>query len=489
MNAALLLPTVVFAPMLAATISVAVPARIRPTAGTVGAVVTALFAFTVVATIADAGTVVSELSGRPAPLGITLRADGASAIFLLTSAVVGLAVSIHALLYPRSTGGRDAEPWFWPLWLLAWTGLNAVFVTGDLFNTYVALEILALAAVALVALGGSPSWAAAFRYLIVAVVGSLLFLLAVTLVYAATGTLDIRMAGEILAAESGAPYLRWILALTAAGMALKTAVFPVHGWLPGAHSSAPGAVSPMLSALVVKASFYVLVRVWFDVTGPDAAVGTVLGVLGAASVLWAGLIALRQSSLKRVVAYSTISQIGYLFLLFPLTVAAASDDALVRAAWVATGLFVAGHALGKASLFLVAGTLKDAAGSDRLQALTGIGLRAPMAAMTAGLASIGLAGLPLSLGFIAKWQLMTVAVSVQAWWCVVLVIAGSVLAAAYLLRPIQTMLADDHGEQHARRPTTRAALVPLVLALLSVGAMFAAGPLGELAVAGWDGGR
>lgn len=489
MNTSLLLPAVVFAPLLAAVIATMAPARTRPILGGIGAGTTAIVTVAVVATIAEEGVVDSELAGRAAPLGITLRADGASAIFLLTGAVIGLSVSVHALLNPRSTGGDHAGPWFWPLWLLTWTGLNAMFVTGDLFNTYVALEILALGAVALIAQGGSASWTAAFRYLIVAVVGSLLFLLAVTLIYAATGTLDIALAGEYLATADGSDYTSWVLALTAGGMALKTALFPVHGWLPDAHSTAPGAVSPLLSALVVKASFYVLARVWFDVTGPEAAVGTVLGALGAASVLWAGLLALRGTGLKRIVAYSTISQIGYLFLVFPLTAAAGDDDALVRAAWIATALFVMGHALSKASLFLAAGTLKDWAGSDRLSDLRGIGLRTPMTAMTVGLASVGLAGLPISLGFVAKWQLMTVAVRLEAWWCIGLVLAGSVLAAVYLLRPVQTMIADVSARPSAQRLPMTAVLVPLTLALISTAAMFAIGPLEELAVAGWGGTR
>lgn len=171
---------------------------------------------------------------------------------------------MHAVLKPAATGDEGRRGWFWPLWLLAWTGLNAVFLAGDLFNTYVALEVLALAAVALVALGGPESWAAAFRYLIIAVLGSLLFLVAVTLVYAANGTLDIAAAGAVMGDSAGdATPARRVLALTAVGMACKTAVFPVGGWLPGAHSAAPGAVSPLLSALVVKASFYVLARVWF----------------------------------------------------------------------------------------------------------------------------------------------------------------------------------------------------------------------------------
>lgn len=485
--ATVLLPATVLVPLAAAVLLVLLPARARRVAGVVTAFGTAALGAAVAVGVALHGTLTVALGGHAPPLGIALRADGVTAAFLLLLAVVGPAISLHAAAHPPATGAAGSRDWFWPAWLLAWAGLAAVMVSGDLFNLYVGLELVGLAAVLLVALGGRPAWSSAFRYLIVAVGGSLLFLLALTLVHATTGTLDLALAGQRLADSGAGPHTSAIVALTLAGMAFKSAVFPLHGWLPGAHGNAPTVVSPLLSALVVKASFVVAVRVWTEVTGPDPVVGAVIGAAAAGAVLWAGVLALRATHLKRLVAYSTVSQVGYLFLFFPLHAAAGGDRDAAGAVLAAVVTLALAHGLSKSSLFLSAGIIKDHLGTDRIDALIARGTDLPVITMAMGVAAVSLAGLPITLGFAGKWQMLLAAVDLGVWWAVVVLALGTLLSVLYLLRPLQALLTGgpeegiDASPRRDRPALPRLVLaLPLLLALTSVVATFAAAPLARL---------
>ncbi|MCP3425725.1 hypothetical protein NBM05_06780 [Rothia sp. AR01] len=375
-------------------------------------------------------------------------------------------------------GGRvrwtASNPGFWPLWLACWAGLNAVFVSGDLFNTYVGLELVGLSAVGLVALGGRGAWEAALRYLFIAVAGSILFLIAAGLIVAATGTLDLRLAAEVVAADQrthGTALLA--LVLLTLGLCLKLALMPLHAWLVPAHAGSPSAVSPLMSALVIKASLFVLLRCWIwlvgsgfgDTIGPAAQVagtdqaaatwlGWVLGALGTLALLAGGLLALRQTRLKPLIAYSTVAQVGYWFLLFPILVDPASatledravttlaEASVVPAAIGGAVALALGHGLAKAALFLAAGFLKDRYGTDEIEALHGAGRRHPALVMAIGLATVGLVGLPLSLGFAGKWQLATAAVASGHYWMLAVLVAATLLTAAYLLKVLAALLMD-----------------------------------------------
>jgi multicomponent Na+:H+ antiporter subunit D len=228
---------------------------------------------------------------------------------------------------------------FLPLMLLLWAALNVVFLSRDLFNLYVGIELLSIAAVALVAIDGkAQAMAAALRYMIFALAGSLLYLTGVVLVYAAHGTLDIDLlAGRTAAAPDGLA-----LALMTAGLMAKTALFPFHVWLPPAHAGAPAPASALLSGLVPKASFVILLRLWFDAMPDRASDGalTLIALLGTAAVVWGSLCALAQTRLKLIVAYSTVAQIGYLFLVFPLAGGADSSVPWAAGAWNG-GVFLA----------------------------------------------------------------------------------------------------------------------------------------------------
>ena len=206
------------------------------------------------------GALSYEIGGWTAGLGIALRADGLSALLLMMTALVMLAASIYASAYFSKAVERAR---FWPLWLLLWTSLNALLLSGDLFNLYVTLELLGLSAVVLASLGGTMAAVeAALRYLLVGLLGSMLFLAGVSLIYAGYGTLDLAALARVV--EAG-PVAWTALALMTAGLLFKTALFPLHFWLPPAHASAPAPVSAVLSALVVKVAFYLVLRLWLDV--------------------------------------------------------------------------------------------------------------------------------------------------------------------------------------------------------------------------------
>ncbi len=285
-----------------------------------------------------------HLGGWAPPLGVALRADGFSAVMLVTSSVVLCATALFArpaFRTPPGTPERRVTLVFWTLLLAVSGALNAVFLGNDLFNLYVALELLTFAAVPLVCLDGrAETLAAALRYLLFALLGSVLYLLGAALLYGAYGTLDIGLLHARIHAET-VTYVA--AALMTAGLLAKTALFPLHLWLPPAHAGAPPAASAVLSALVVKGSFFLTVRLWFYVLPgvPNQASAQVLAALGAAAILVGSAVALRQARLKLLIAYSTVAQIGYLFLMFPLAAGGASGQFWSAGAW--TGRYPPGR--------------------------------------------------------------------------------------------------------------------------------------------------
>lgn len=439
-----------------------------------------------------------ELGGWAVPLGIALRADGLSVFLVLMVTLVGGAVSGYATGYfggvcwgssfsslpPAEDGedGRDGgqaheRAGFWPLWLFLWAALNALLLSRDLFNLYVTLELLGLSAVALVALADAPvALGAAMRYLLVSLLGSLAFLLGVALVYAGYGTLDLPMLKAALGGPV-APVGPVALGLMTAGLLMKTALFPLHFWLPPAHANAPAPVSALLSALVVKASFYLLLRLWFEVFAGVATSGAMrfLGVLGAVAVLWGSYQALRQPRLKLLVAYSTVAQLGYLFLLFPLSSAAAGGFT----AWAGGLYFVLAHACAKAVMFLSAGSLMRAAGHDRLADLGETVRALPVTAFAFALAAVSIIGLPPSGGFMAKWLLLNAALGDGQWWWVGVMAAGTVMAAAYTLRVLRLPFVGTASLPPVRRVPRSMEWTTLALALATLGLGFTAAPLLE----------
>ena len=422
--------------------------------------------------VAGAGELVYHVGGWAPPLGIALRADGLSVAMLLVTAVVASGAGLYALADfgppPAGRPGRTSFA-FWASLLGAWAALNLAFLGNDLFNLYVALELLTFAAVPLVCLDGSAATLkAALRYLLYALVGSVLYLLGAVLLYGAYGTLDMGLLAQTVRAEPAA----WTAAaLMTAGLLAKTALFPLHLWLPPAHAGAPPAASAVLSALVVKGSFFIALRLWFDAFPglATAAAMQLLGLLGAGAILYGSALALRQSRLKLLVAYSTVAQIGYLFLVFPLAFDAAAGR-LVAGAALAGGLLQAvSHALAKAAMFMSAGLIAVALGHDRIADLGGLARTRTASLLAFALAGVSLVGLPPSGGFAAKWLLLSAAVTSGQWWWTFVIVLGGLLTGAYLVLVLMRALAEPSGTAAPLRPVAAwREAVPLVLALLAV---------------------
>ena len=395
----------------------------------------------VVERVASQGGMELALGGWDPGLGIALRADGLSTALLLMSALVELAVGIYASRY-FSEPRRGVD--FWPLWLMLVAALHALFLSGDLFNLYVTLELLGLAAVILAALGGGrDALQAALRYLTVGLLGSMAFLAGITLLYSTYGTLDMAALGNIIAPRPST----WVaLTLMSAGLLIKSALFPMHFWLPVTHANAPAPVSAALSALVVKAAFYLLLRLWLDlfsdVVTPSSA--WFVGLLGAGAVLWGSWQALQAKRLKLLAAYSTVAQIGYLFLFLPLVsaVPTGSDREILLGA---LALLALTHGFAKSAFFLAAGIIQQQAGHDRIAELGGTARTLPVTTFVLALSGIALIGLPPSGSFLAKWHLISFSVSLGQWLWLPVVAAGTLMSATYTFRLLGQAFTQGEG--------------------------------------------
>jgi formate hydrogenlyase subunit 3/multisubunit Na+/H+ antiporter MnhD subunit len=438
----------------------------------------AVLAVTIDAAVLRAGApLVYHLGGWAPPLGIALVADGVAAAMLTTAALILLAVAAFgraAHATPAGVAEARAPFAFWCFLLALAAALAAAFLGGDLFNLFVALEMLTFAALALACLDGKPSqFRSELRYLLFALIGSVLYLLGAALLYGAYGTLDI----GLLAAKARPDLPTAVAAsLMTAGLVTKMALFPLHLWLPPAHAGAPPAASAVLSGLVVKGAFVLLLRLWFWVMPPllAEAAAPVLATLGAAAILVGSVVALRQDRLKLLVAYSTVAQIGYLFIMFPLALAGDADAA--ARAWQGGVLQAISHAFAKAAMFLAAGLIAQSLGHDRIAALGGAGRAAPKAVLAFGLAGLSLMGIPPSGGFSAKWLLLTSAVATGQWWWALVILGGGLLTGGYVYRVLAGAYAD--GPPPARGPAPEGpqrvvlalAVASVILGLLPLGA-------------------
>lgn len=409
-----------------------------------------------------------SLAGWDAPLGIELRVDGLAVTFLLLTTLVASGCGIHAGIYLKPD-----KPWqryFWPLYWFLWAGLNTVWIGGDLFNLYVGLELISLAAVGLVALGGqAEALRAALRYLLAALLGSMVYLLGVALIYGQFGTLSLAEVAHQVRLMHQAELMRPALVLMLVGLALKTALFPLHGWLPPAHGIAKSPVSALLSALVVKASFYIAARIWLEAGEVVATqwMAQLIGALGAAAVIWGSWLAWCQPRLKQVVAYSSVAQIGYLFLLFPLTFGVDASTSLQAQQGIT--LQVISHALAKSAMFLAAGNLILAVGSNRVDALAGVSHFLPFSLFSFGLAGVSLMGLPPSGGFAAKWMLLQASMASGQWWWILVLVGGGLLSAAYVFHIYRASFLERDEKDHFYHPDRRLEVVAMLLAVASLG--------------------
>jgi multicomponent Na+:H+ antiporter subunit D len=402
-----------------------------------------------------------ELGGWPPPIGIEYVLDPLSAFMASIIGLVGLLI----VVYPPSTAFDSEAMRGQPLHalvLLLLTGLMGVVLSGDLFHLFVFIEIYALATYPLVALGGDRGALAALRYLFLGTIGSGLYLLGVGFVYFSTGTLNMADASVLLADLSDNPATLGALALIVIGLGLKMALFPLHVWLPDAHAAAPPGVAALLAAVQVKAAAYALLRIVHDVFGPAYLSGTLpvtvaLTWFGAAGIVAGSVMAIRQPDIKRMLAYSTVAQLGYIGLGIGLGTPLAIVAAL---------LHVLNHAVMKSGLFLAVGGVLDRTHLKTISRYAGLGRRMPLTMAGFALLSLSMVGIPPLAGFWSKWYLIVAALTAGQWPLAVVVGLSSLLTAVYFLRLFERIFVMAPTEQVVAEATEpRAAIVVPVLVL------------------------
>jgi multicomponent Na+:H+ antiporter subunit D len=411
------------------------------------------------------------VGGWPAPWGIELALDHLSAFVALVIAGVGTVVllTVPPAAQPAPT---RAAPAFYALVLVAITGFLGMVASGDLFNVFVFVEIAAISSYALVAAGGGPGLLAAFRYLVLGTVGASFYLLGVGFLYVMTGTLNMADLAGRLPALSGTPLYGGAVAFVVLGLAIKMALFPLHGWLPDAYTHAPPATASVLAPIATKASAYALARLVLYVIRPaELPVTTLLAWAGAAAVLAGGVLAARQLDARRLLAYSSVSQLGYLALGMGLA---------TPAAMIGAYLHVLNHALMKATLFVaLAGGSRTGRG-PAVVAL-GFGRAAPLTSVAAVVAALSMVGVPPFGGFFSKWYLLQGAVVAGQPLLAIVIVAGSLLALVYMYRFTESLwTGSETGVEPAGagRPS-REAPAPVLVALLILTAAIVLAGLGN----------
>jgi len=414
-----------------------------------------------------AGNISYWLGGWQPPWGIEYAIDILNAFVLVLVAGVCFSVSIYA---KKSLGfevpGKELP--LYTLYILLSTGMLGIVVTGDIFNLYVFLEIGSLAAYALIAVGDRQSLMASFNYMIMGTISASFILLGIGYLYVMTGTLNMADLSERLPELYGRPVILVALALLVVGLSIKTALFPLHTWLPDAYTHAPSAVSAMLAGTFTKVGIYALIRVMFTVISPEYVIETVpvmniLSWVAAAGIVAGSVLAIAQYDIKRMLAYSSVSQIGYIIL----GVSMANKLAMTGGI-----LHILSHSLMKGGAFLAVGVLQNSFGSRDLIALRGAGRKVPLVGVSFGVFVLGLAGVPLTAGFLSKLLIVTGSVQggVYGVFLAVALIANSVLSLAYYV-PAMNRIVFAEGAHPARRVpwTMQGPIVALAVATVLFG--------------------
>jgi multicomponent Na+:H+ antiporter subunit D len=406
------------------------------------------------------------VGGWPPPWGIEVVLDPLSAFVAATVAGVGCTTLVAAREVADRIYGRTVAA-FYALALVALTGFLGIVASGDMFNVFVFLEIAAIASYALIASAGGPALAAAFRYIVLGTVGASFYLVGVGLLYALTGTLNMADLGARLPALAGSPLFVGGVGFVLVGLGIKMALFPLHGWLPDAYTHAPVPVAPLLSGVATKAAAYAVARmVWYVLRPLDLPVPVLLAWAGAAAILVGGVLAVRQADARRMLAYSSVSQLGYIGLGLGL----ANPVGLAGAY-----LHILNHAVMKSCLFLVVGAAVARGGRTRLGAL-GLDRGMPVTATCTVVAAISMIGLPPAGGFFSKWYLLRGALEAGHTLFVVVIVAGALLAAVYMYRFTEAIWIAPPPSPAAREgpPSLMLGLVVLAAATIGIGLASAA---------------
>jgi len=381
------------------------------------------------------GVISYELGGWAPPWGIEYRIDAVNAFVALIVAGIAAITLPYALLSVEKEIPKHQIPLFYCAFLLCLCGLLGITQTGDIFNVFVFLEVSALSSYALISLGRKrQALTSAYQYLIMGTIGATFFLIGVGLIYSQTGTLNMADLAERLPAVFEHKTVHTGFAFIVIGIALKLALFPLHLWLPNAYTYAPTVVTIFLAATATKVAVYLMLRVFFTVFPDGFALNTpadeLFIILGLAGILIASVYAIYQTDIKRLLAYSSVAQIGYM----ALGIGFASAMGVT-----ATMLHLFNHALMKGALFMAVGAIIYRIGVCRMDNIHGLGRQMPWTFGAIIIGGLSLVGVPGTAGFISKWYLILAALEQENWIAVAVILIGSLLAVVYVGKIIEAL--------------------------------------------------
>ncbi len=403
------------------------------------------------------------MGGWAVPWGIEYRVDALNAFVLMLVTSVGAVIMPFARKSVAKEIDAHRQAWFYTMYLLCLTGLLGIAVTGDAFNVFVFLEISSLSTYVLIALGRNRrSLLASYQYLIVGTIGATFYVIGIALLYLVTGSLNMADIASRLgpaSAEFSRPVLAALAFLTV-GICLKLALFPLHVWLPNAYAYAPSVATAFLAGTATKVAVYLLIRIFFSIFGVAISfrslpVTEVLLVLSVAAMFLASFSAMFEENGKRMLAYSSVAQIGYITLGIGLANQSGLTGSIVH-------LF--NHAITKAALFLAMGAIAYRIGSVRISDFAGIGRKMPwtMAAFVVG--GLSIIGVPGTAGFITKWYLAVGALEKGYWPLVFLIVLSSLIAVVYIGRVVEAAyFREPSGAAVEAREPPLSMLVPLLV--------------------------
>ena len=423
-----IIPWMVALPLVGGFVLALVPKKRRRLADVLANLVTLAVLILAIAAVTLGEREVYYIGGWASTVGIVWVLDGLSALILLIVAAVSLAATLFSVNYMDRYTSRSK---YYGLFLLMLAGMNGVILTGDMFNLFVFLEVASIASYALVAFGCErEELEASFKYAILGSVASTFVLLGVVVLYTSFGVVNMaHLASAISGLKDGVlanTACVFAMMLLVAGLGLKAALVPFHAWLPDAHPAAPAPISAMLSGVLIKAiGIYALMRILYTVFGMPEGVGTVLLVLGALSMVVGALLAMGQTDMKRMLAYSSISQVGYIVLALGL----GTNDG------IAAGLFhLVNHGIFKALLFLTSGAVVYRTGTRSLDEMGGLARRMPVTAGASLAGSLAIAGVPPFNGFVSKVWIIVACVRAGHFGLAALAVVVSIITLAYYLR-------------------------------------------------------
>ncbi|NQT24602.1 NADH/ubiquinone/plastoquinone (complex I) [candidate division KSB1 bacterium] len=368
-------------------------------------------------------TLVYEMGFWKVPIGIVLVQDALTCLMLVLVSLISFTSLLYSVQYIQH---MDRNWKYYALFMLLVTGMNGVIITGDLFNLFVFMEIALLSAFALVAYGGkAEEYEAAFKYAVMGALSSILVLVGIAILYSATSTLTMAKIAEKVPSLDP-KLLFWVGGIFLAGLGLKAAIMPFHAWLPDAHSSAPAPISAMLSGVLIKVlGIYAMIRLYFNVFGAPELYMNIFLVLGAISIILGGLLSVVQWDMKRLLAYSSVSQIGYILVGLGIGTELGILGAIFH-------LF--SHAIFKSLLFYNAGAVEMALGTRDLRKMGFLGKVMPVTSATSLVGGLAISGIPPFNGFISKLIIIIALIKADAPVYAILAIIGSILTLGAIMK-------------------------------------------------------